>query len=483
MATEQEIVEAVLEEFKGIAAIPRPSGHEKAVSDYLYGRLQALGCKVMQDEVCNLIADLPATKGREKAPLTILQSHMDMVCVADEGVVYDPITDPIRLQRSEKYLAAEGTSLGSDDGIGIASILYVLAHSAAHGPLRAIFTVDEEVGMHGATFLAADYLTDASFLINCDSEDYDQVTVGSAGSVGIDFHRPLTFSSSPEGRGWKIAVKGLLGGHSGERIGDGRGNAIRTLALLLASFQEHQISFRLSGLQGGKARNAIPASAEAVIVSTADEQTFRAVLDEAQQRFLTAYGSVDPAMHIFLTEMPLPQQVFSPADMEAFWQLVTSLHTGVYAMEPAIPGLVETSANIGMAFVKDGVLTVTFYPRSTVDSKLREFQQTARILGRWSGFAVETGEPAPGWKERTESRLTPMMTRIFEEQNGKPMSVVTIHAGLECGWHIKKNPALDMVSIGVTTKDIHSPKERLVLATVAPQVRLMDETLHRIAAL
>ena len=483
MTKDQEILEAVLEEFKGLAAIPRPSGHEKAVSDYLRGRLTELGCTVVQDEAFNLVADLPASPGLEKAPRTILQSHMDMVCVADEGVSYDPLTDPIRLKRSAEYLEAEGTSLGSDDGIGVAGILYLLKNAREHGPLRAIITVDEELGMHGATFLAAEHLANASFLINCDSEDYDQVTVGSAGSVGIEFHRALNFSAAPAGQAWKLSVKGLLGGHSGERIGDGRGNAIRTLAMVFASLRQHQIPFKTASLNGGKARNAIPASAEAVIVSTAGAAAIRKVLAEVQQRFLDTYGSVDPGIRIAIEETAAPEQVAAAADTDAFWQLVTSLHTGVYAMEPSIPGLVETSANIGMLFVKDGVLTVTLYPRSSVDAKLLDFQQMAENLGRWSGFDVETGAPSPGWKERPESRLTKIMTSVFAEQNGKPMTVVTIHAGLECGWHIKKNPALDMVSIGVTTKDIHSPNERLVLATVALQINLIDETLHRIAKL
>ena len=483
MRNGKDILEGVLQEFAPIAQIPRPSGHEKAVSDYLCRRLRELGLTVVQDEKWNVIAEQTASKGLEGAPRTILQSHMDMVCVAEDGVTYDPLHDPIRLRRGEEFLEAEGTSLGSDDGIGIAGILYVLQHCPVHGPLRVIFTVDEEQGMSGAIHLDAAHLQDAAYLINCDSEDYDVLTVGSAGSVNLDFSRKLSWQKPGKGKAWRLTVRGLHGGHSGERIGDGRGNAIRTLAMVFASLRQHQIPFKTASLNGGKARNAIPASAEAVIVSTAGAAAIRKVLAEVQQRFLDTYGSVDPGIRIAIEETAAPEQVAAAADTDAFWQLVTSLHTGVYAMEPSIPGLVETSANIGMLFVKDGVLTVTLYPRSSVDAKLLDFQQMAENLGRWSGFDVETGAPSPGWKERPESRLTKIMTSVFAEQNGKPMTVVTIHAGLECGWHIKKNPALDMVSIGVTTKDIHSPNERLVLATVAPQINLIDETLHRIAKL
>ena len=263
---QNEVLEGVLAEFAKLAAIPRKSGHEQAVSDFLKSYLSELGFTVMQDEANNIIADKKATAGFEKAPLTILQGHMDMVCVAEEGYDYDPLKDPIKLVRTEEYLSAEGTSLGADDGIGVAEAIYIMKTAKDHGPLRLIVTTDEEQSMKGAIRLSAEHLKDASFLINCDSENYDELTVGSAGSVDLDFTRELKRVEPETPFAWKIEVKGLLGGHSGERIGDGRGNAIRTLAMILTALQEKG-EVELASFAGGKARNAIPNDAAAVFVT------------------------------------------------------------------------------------------------------------------------------------------------------------------------------------------------------------------------
>ena len=238
MIDDAKLLETVIAEFEALTHIPRPSGHERAVSDYLKKRFTEIGCTVTQDDALNIIAEMPATVGCESAPRTILQGHMDMVCVAEPGVIYDPLRDPIKMQRTEEYLTADGTSLGGDDGIGVAEILTAMQHAEEHGPLRAIVTVDEEQGMSGARHLSADHLKDARFLINCDSEDYHIMTVGSAGSVNLDFSRTLSRRES-ELPAYRIAVEGLRGGHSGERIGDGRGNAIRTLALALETLAGH----------------------------------------------------------------------------------------------------------------------------------------------------------------------------------------------------------------------------------------------------
>ena len=214
MNNTDEILADVLDEFSNLAKIPRKSGHEKAVSDYLKKRLEGMGLSVVQDDVNNIIADMPASPGYESAPRTILQCHMDMVCVAEEGVSYDPLTDPIRLHRTDEILEAEGTSLGSDDGSGIAIIIHTLKSVKRHGPLRMIVTVDEEQGMTGAVHLDKKYLSDADFLINCDSENYDELTVGSAGSVNLDFEKEMKEQKPVCGSAYEIAVSGLKGGHS-----------------------------------------------------------------------------------------------------------------------------------------------------------------------------------------------------------------------------------------------------------------------------
>lgn len=474
------IVDGVLAEFEKLAAIPRKSGEEKAVSDFLKSYLTEQGFHVVQDEVNNIIADAPATPGCEQAPRTILQGHMDMVCVAEDGYAYDPLRDPIKLVRSEKYLEAEGTSLGADDGIGVAEGIYLLKHAKEHGPLRLIVTVDEERGMTGAIHLAPEHLTDAQFLINCDSENYDELTVGSAGSVDITFERALQHEPSPAGTSYRLSVGGLLGGHSGERIGDGRGNALRTLAFLLQALSQHG-AVAVADFHGGKAHNAIPDTAEAVFVTAIPKEEISQILTAEKEKFLAIYGAVDPKVEFVLQETEKPAEVLRKDTAQALLQLLTLVHTGVFAMSTVIPTLVETSANLGVVRMAEGQVAVEYFPRSAVDGKLDEFIYAAKTLGEILGFRAVIGTKSPGWKENKQSVLAKMMADIFQEQNGKPMKVETIHAGLECGWHFSKHPQLDMVSIGVTTQDIHSPNERLVLATVEPQVRLIEETLRRIA--
>ena len=482
MDKKSEILESVLDEFKNLAAIPRQSGHEQAVSDFLKKYLTEAGFSVQQDEVYNIIADAPASPGYEKAPLTIIQGHMDMVCVAEEGYSYDPQKDPIKLVRDDKYLSAEGTSLGADDGIGVAEGIYVLKNAKDHGPLRLIVTVDEERGMTGAVNLEDKYLADASFLINCDSENWDELTVGCAGSVNLDFSRKLK-RTAPQGKAaWKISVNGLLGGHSGERIGDGRGNAIRTLALALQALQEKG-PVEVADFRGGKARNAIPDSAAAVIVTDLAEEEINEVLFVELGRFNKIYGSVDPKAKFQAVKAELPAEVLTAGDAKRLLSLLTILHTGVFAMSTVIPGLVETSANLGVVEMKADEVAVQYFPRSAVDQKIDEFRHFAQQIAELTGFTAHIGTQSPGWKENKDSRLAKIMAETFKAQNGQPMKVETIHAGLECGWHFRKNPQLDMVSIGVTTTDIHSPKERLELATVEPQVKLILETLKKIAAL
>ncbi len=484
MGENNEILEAVLAEFGKLAAIPRQSGHEQAVSDFLRDYLSEAGFRVVQDEVGNIIADAPATAGLEKAPLTILQGHMDMVCVAEEGYDYDPQRDAIKLLRDEKYLQAEGTSLGADDGIGVAEGLYLLKNGDKfpHGPLRLIVTVDEERGMTGAIHLDKKYLEDAAFLINCDSENWDELTVGSAGNVTINFERELQPVLPTLPHAFHIGLRGLLGGHSGERIGDGRGNALRTMALALLALQKKGRT-ELASFIGGKARNAIPRFARAVLVTELSQADVQAVLEEELQNFLEDYGGVDPGAEFTVQETEMPAQVLQGEETRQLLRLLTLLHTGVYAMSPVNPGLVETSANIGMMEMTAREVRVQFLPRSAIDQKVREFSLQAEELAALTGFKAVIGTPSPGWKENKDSRLAKIMAETFAEQNGKPMKVETIHAGLECGWHFQKNPRLDIVSIGVTTTDIHSPREKLELATVEPQVRLIMASLGKIAKL
>lgn len=479
--TDKEIIDGVVAEFAELAKIPRKSGHEEAVSNYLKETFEKIGCQVVQDEQLNIIADFPPSNGYENAKLTILQAHMDMVCVAAPGVDYDPLTDPIKLVQDDTALQADGTSLGADDGIGIAEILYIFKNmEECHGPLRAIITVDEEDGMAGAIHLNEKYLLDADYLINCDSENFDELTVGSAGSVRMTFNRKIKWEPA-EGKAYNISVQGLLGGHSGIEIGKGRGNAIRTLALLLLSLRKKGVNYRLAHIDGGKAVNSIPRAASAVIVTEADENNIASCVREAEKSFKDIYGAVEEKAEFEISPTDLPAQVF---DDETAWntlRLISMLHTGVFAMSQMKEGLVETSANLGMIYTREKDVELLYFPRSAIDSIIVELLTVAQVQAELTGFTLEHGPIFPGWKENPHSVLAVIMNELFELQNGFPMQVETIHAGLECGWHFQKNPKLDIVSIGVTTMDIHSPEERLLLESIVPQVKLIAATLEAIA--
>lgn len=479
MTDDEKILEKVISEFEALTHIPRPSGHERAVSDYLKKRFAEIGCSVVQDESMNIIADLPATAGCEGAPRTILQGHMDMVCVAEPGVAYDPLTDPIKLVRTAEFLTADGTSLGGDDGIGVAEILVAMQCTEAHGPLRAIVTVDEEQGMTGARRLDSVHLKDARFLINCDSEDYHIMTVGSAGSVNLDFSRMLTRTES-ELPAYRIAVEGLLGGHSGERIGDGRGNAIRTLALALQLLAAHG-KIEIVSITGGTARNAIPPAAEAIIRTSVGEPEIAHVLAAEEQRFHALYGAADPKMRFSLCTVAHTGRVIGADEQHDLIALLTLLHTGVHHMSRLHVGLVETSANIGVLHMDENEVHVQFFPRSSVNERLDEIVREAETLAERTGFALSVGAKSPAWREREQSALAQIMGEVYAAQNGgTPMKIESIHAGLETSWHAAKNPALDMVSIGVTAIGIHTPEERIEIAAIVPEAKLIMETLRRI---
>ena len=475
------VLESVMREFRALAAIPRPSGHEKAGSDYLLAHLQEMGLEVVQDERGNIIADLAATPGRENAPRVILQGHMDMVCVAAPGVSYDPLQDAIELLEEGDMLRAKGTSLGADDGIGVAIILHILRHVTEHGPVRVIFTVDEERGMTGAIHLEEKYLQDAQYLINCDSENLDELCVGSAGGVDLTFSRTMKLVAAPGKSAWQVAVGGLQGGHSGEEIGTGRANALRLLSLTLAGLQEAGISFALASLAGGKAKNAIASEAAAVIVTEASEEKLREALQGEEAKFRRTYSVTEPSLSLSLAKALPVQQVIAADDAANLLRILRLFHTGIYQMSALTPGMVETSANLGIVHMEGAEVDIDFYPRSSVEDKIFEFCCMAKDLAELTGFSLHIGTIAPSWDEDKANPLAEVIAEAFVQRMGKPMKVETIHAGLECGWFYRKNPQMKFVSVGVTTHDIHSPKESLDLPTVEPLVDILSAALKKLA--
>lgn len=467
------MLEKVLEEFKNLAAIPRPSKHEQKISNFLRDYLNSYGFEVVQDSVNNIIAEIPATVGRENAPRTILQAHMDMVCVAEKNYPYNPLTDAIKLVRTPDFLTAEGTSLGADDGMGIAEILYLAKNQQTfpHGALRIIFTVDEEQGMSGAMNLAEKYL-DAQFFINCDSENYAEIVAGSAGSIRVDFSRRINYAAPNFPNAFKIKLSGLHGGHSGIDIQKDYANAIKIAAKFLNRLAKRS-NIQLSHFDGGAAENVIPSESEILIATDLPLEKISAYADDFQQ----IYRDAEPNFKIEVAQVELPEKIFSTPDFENLIALILTLHSGVYSFANNMP---VTSANIGVIRTAETV-ELKILARSNVSSLLQNFNDTFAQVAKLSGFEVNFGTPTPVWNLNPQSRLVKTMAEIFQRQNNFAPKVRTIHAGLECSFFAVKNPKLDIVSIGTTNEFIHSPKERLHLKTVEPQVRLIIETLQKIS--
>ena len=480
----EKILNGVLEEFAKLATIPRPSKHEEQVSNYLKKFFEERGLKVVQDSFKNIIAEIPASLGKENAPLTILQAHMDMVCVAEEGYKFNPTKDPIKLIRGEKFLEAEGTSLGADDGIGIAEILYLVKNleSFEHGRLRIIFTVEEEQGMGGAIGLDKKFFDDASFLINCDSEKFGEIVAGSAGCVQAIFWRELHYvrPDTKLGTNMMIKIGGLRGGHSGLEISSGRVNAIKLAIQILRMITKYG-KVRLSSLTGGRAFNVIPSSAEMIVATDLSPNGIQNVCAEMEQRIKKIYGTTEPDIKIEAQPIKRPDKVLHAKDYEFLTNIITLIHSGIYLVSPENPKQVLSSANLGTVRMNDDLVELKIFPRANTDELLEElidgFGQAARLCSFESKFYT----PSPAWNFNPNNKLLKLAEEIFTEQNGYAPEVKTVHVGLETSFFAKKNPKLEIISIGTTNENIHSTNERLQLDTVAPHVKFIIGLLEKIS--
>ncbi len=479
----EKILDAVLKAFAKLAAIPRPSKHEGQVSNFLKSFFEQHGFEVLQDSFKNIIAEIPATPGKENVPLTILQAHMDMVCVAAEGYEFNPTSDPIKLIRTEKFLEAEGTSLGADDGIGVAEILYLAENHEkfSHGKLRIIFTVDEEQGMSGAMNLDKKFLSDADFLINCDSEKFGEVVVGCAGTVHATLWRELHYVRPDTKLPYNVEIKisGLRGGHSGEEISSGRINAIKVAAQLMRQITT-QGKIRLASFSGGKAFNVIPDSAEFVFATDLKITTVQKICAELETKYKKIY-STEPNLKIEADTVKRPDKVLHIKDYDCLSNLISLIHSGVYLMSPENPAQVIASANLGVVRMDDNIVELKILPRGNDDALIDEFIEGFDQAARLCAFEKKFSLPTPAWSFNPDSKLLKIAENVFSEQNNCTPEIKTIHAGLETSFFSQKNPNLDIISIGTTNENIHSPNERLHLDTVAPHVKFIVDMLEKIA--
>ena len=468
--------------FDHILTIPRGSGNEDAMRAYVLEVADRNGLEHQQDAIGNVVVRKPGTRGHEKAPITILQSHLDMVNEKNSDVDHDFSKDPLVPLRDGEYLKATGTTLGSDNGIGVAAMLAVMeADDIVHGPLELLFTIDEETGLTGAAKLDGSLLKGRR-LLNLDTEEEGAIYVGCAGGGDSHLSLPLTLEAPPAGMtAFRIAMRGLKGGHSGVDIHLQRGNAIRLLARLIDR-AARDTDLRLAAFEGGDKHNAIPREATAtVLVASADVDGFRQRLDEELDRIQGAFAPAEPGLAMTAEEAASPEKTLDGKSSWTALHLLLALPHGVAAMSYDIPDLVETSTNLARVRTEDGRLTVLMSTRSSVASELEALRARIRAIARLAGADVKEEQPYPGWKPNLESKILAVVTDVYHDDLGEEPAIKAIHAGLETGIIGEKVPGMDMVSIGPQIEFPHSPDERVRIPSVADFHALLVKTLERLA--
>jgi dipeptidase D len=468
--------------FDRLLTIPRGSKHEERARAYVLEVAGRLKLETRTDATGNVVVRKPAARGRDRAPTVILQAHLDMVQEKQSDVAHDFATDAIVPRRDGPYLYATGTTLGADNGIGVAAMLATLdAPDLDHGPLELLFTVDEETGLTGAQQLDPTLLT-GGLLLNLDSEEEGILTVGCAGGADSRLTLPIRTSRvSADGTATRVRVHGLKGGHSGVDIHLQRGNALQVLARILLAGMARQPAM-LASLKGGGAHNAIPREATAVIVAPAgDGDRFVAALRDEFGAVQQELKAADPGAALEISDTPTPATVFAPDAATATLNLLFGLPHGVLAMSAELPGLVETSNNVATVAARDGALLIGTSSRSSVDTALEATRRRVRAVAELAGATVEEPPAYPGWKPDMSSRLLGVMRTVHTRVLDKEPAVSAIHAGLECGIIGRRKPGLDMISFGPQIEFPHSPDERVHIASVGRFWKLLLATLGELA--
>lgn len=452
--------------FDALTKIPRPSTKEAAAREYVLGIAKKHGLQVTGDKVGNIVVRKPAHKGRENATPTLLQGHLDMVCEKNEGTRHNFDTDPIQVQRDGDWLKATDTTLGADNGVGVAAALAVMeSDEIKHGPLEFVFTIDEETGLTGASEFPGGLLRSKYFL-NLDNEDKGTLCIGCSGGLNTTAKRKVNLKPATQNAGWRIKVSGLRGGHSGIQIHLGRGNALRILGTILQTLFE-KLPIELADLSGGSARNAIPREAFAIIALDAEKETeLRALAAIAESEWKTDLGNFDPGIRITVQKTETPTKVFDRDDAKRTADLLASIPHGVLAMSPDIPDLVQTSTNLATVAKKDGVIEIGSSQRSAIESSKQAAAKMVRTVCELAGFEANSGGGYPGWKPEPHSDIVQKLQKVHERVFGEPAKLIAMHAGLECGVIGEKYPGMQMVSFGPTIVGPHSPQEKVEISSV-----------------
>lgn len=468
----------VWKHFYSLTQIPRPSGFMQPVTDFLLGFGKSLGLESFTDEIGNVIIRKPATPGMENRKGVILQAHMDMVPQKNNDTVHDFEKDPIQTYVDGDWLKAKGTTLGADNGIGIASIMAILEdNTLKHGPLEALITTDEETGMVGAFGLKPGTVT-GEILLNLDSEDEGDLYIGCAG--GIDITATLQYKEAAAEEGditFKVTLKGLRGGHSGLEINEGRANANKLLARFVydAIIDEEA---RLVNWSGGNMRNAIPREGEVVVsIPTENEEGLLALVDELGKAFNEEYGAIETPITLQAERVETPATIVPEEVQDALVCAIYGCQNGVCRMIPTIQDTVETSSNLAIVNIGGGEASIQILARSSSDSMKEYLAKSLESVFLLAGMKVEMSGSYSGWQPNVESPILAAMKASYQEQFGVEPQVKVIHAGLECGIIGANVPGLDMISFGPTLRSPHSPDERILIPTVSKFHDFLTATL------
>lgn len=454
--------------FDEITKIPRPSKHEEQIIQYIINFSRKHNISYKQDNAGNLLLSIPATNGFENKAAIVLQSHLDMVCEKNSDIVHNFLTDPIVPYIDNNWVKASGTTLGADDGIGVAAMLAILADKTIqHGPIECLFTVDEETGLTGAFELQPGFFSGKT-LINLDSEDEGEIFVGCAGGKNTVATWPIMYQTcSHSCKGFIISITGLKGGHSGDDIHRGHANAIKLMNNFLL-FLEKNISFGLHRFEGGNLHNAIPREAFASIAITEEEiENLHPHFETYKIRLLDEWKEAEPGIQFHMDIITNPCQCIEPEMRSNILQSIQQLPNGVIAWSKEIKDLVETSTNLAsIKFTTENKIEITTSQRSSSDEEKNKIvEEVAKVITSHDG-EVKHSNGYPGWAPNVNSPILKKATETYIRLFKESPKVKAIHAGLECGLFLEKYLGLDMISIGPTIKGVHSPDERLDIKSV-----------------
>jgi dipeptidase D len=467
--------------FADLNAVPRPSKKEDRVIEFMKNFGNALGLETFEDEIRNVIIRKAATYGMENRKKVVLQGHLDMVHQKNNDTDFDFDKQGIDMFVDGDWVRARGTTLGADNGLGVAMIMAILeSKTMKHPAIEALFTIDEETGMTGALNLKGGILT-GDILLNMDTEEDDEIDIGCAGGVDVTATRSYSEEDTPaDAVGYMITVKGLNGGHSGMDINKGLGNANKIMNRLLFDGFEN-FGLQVAEINGGSLRNAIPRESVAkVVVAGMYDEAYIFDMQEIINDIKTEYKTMEPNLTIEIVKSEVPKKVMDLGVQEGIIRSIYAAHNGVYRMSADMDDLVETSNNVARILIKDGEISIQNLTRSSVESSKFDLANALRATFELCGCEVVFGGSYPGWTPNVKSEILDVLVNIYEKQNGEKPKVVACHAGLECGILGTNYPDMDMISFGPTIHGAHSPDERASIKSSQKFYKFVLEILENI---